>query len=305
MKTIKLFFLLPAVLLLPLFSSAQVTTETRTVSGFTGIRTTSVIKVELTQADADAVVVEGTADDIKNVKTEVQDGILSITTNGNPKGEDGIKVKVSVKNLRMLDVSGASETSTTNKLTIDSLHIIGSGASSMKLDVQAGAIKTTLSGASNLKLTGTTSKLEAQLSGASSLKAYQLVADKVTVATSGAASAHVAPTASMNATSSGASEIHYQGNPADKTVNSSGASSITNKDSNGTAANDTTSIRVGKYDVHVTENDDDERSKREKHADNSDFEFWQGLDIGVNGLLTADNKTTLPPAFDFLELNYA
>ncbi len=302
MKTIKLF-LLPLILL-PLFSSAQVTSETRTVGDFTGIRTNSIYTIELMQAETNGVVVEGSTEDIKAVKTEVQDGILSIN-GGSPSNDAGIKIKVSIKNLRTLDLSGSSSTTSTNKLAIDSLNIIGSGASNIKLDVAANTIKTTLSGASALKLSGTSSKLDVQLSGASQLKAYQLTSDKVIVTTSGASSAHISPTASLIATSSGASEIHYQGNPADKSVSSSGASSIVNKDADGNVS-DTTNIHLGKYDVHVSECDgDDKNSKHEKKSEDSDFEFWQGMDFGVNGLLTADNKVELPTGFDFLQLNYA
>ncbi|MCX6310289.1 MAG: DUF2807 domain-containing protein [Bacteroidetes bacterium] len=288
-----------------LFSTAifsQITTEARPVGDFTGVRTSAGYTIELTQADANSVLIEGEAADIKDVKAEVNDGILSIT-DGKSNGD--IKIKISVKNLRVLDLSGSSSTTSTNQLTIDTLNIVGSSASSIKLDVNANTIKSTLSGASTLKLSGTSSKLIAVLSGASDLKAYQLTSDKVIVTTSGAASAHVSPTSSLNATSSGASEIHYQGSPAEKNVNASGASSIVMKEGKENVS-DTTNIHIGKYDVHVSECDDeDKESKDEKKSDNSDFEFWKGIDFGVNGLLTANNQVELPTGFDFLQLNYS
>jgi hypothetical protein len=299
----KSVFLIPA-FLFSVFSFAQTSGETRPVGDFTGIRTSSVVHVEISQGDACAVTVEGPADKIKDLKTEVNDGILSVS-GANESDENDIKVKVTVKNLRLIDMSGASNTSSVNKITTDTLQIIGSGAAEIKLDVQATTIKSVLSGASVLRISGNTSRIEGVLSGASQLKAYTLMADKVMVTTSGASSAHVSASSSLTAASSGASEIHYQGNPAEKNVSSSGASNISMRGENGSNPSDTTSIHLGKYDVHLTENDDDERSKREKHADNDDFEFWKGADVGVNGFLTADNKVDLPQGFDFLELNYA
>ncbi len=281
---------------------AQTTTETRNVGDFTGIRTPCAVHVELTQGDVCAVTVEGSADDLKDLKTEVLDGVLTIFCSNT----DDVKVNVTVKNLRRIDVTGSPDVTSTNKIIADTLVIIGAGGASMRLDVQATYLRTTLSGAGNLKIAGTATQLDAVLSGAAQLKAYQLATEKSTVTTAGASSAHITVASSLNATSSGASEIHYQGNPAEKIVSSSGASSITPKD--GTAnTNDTTSIKMGKYDVHVTENDDgdDERSDREKDADDSDFEFWEGIDFGVNGYLTANNSIELPAGFEFLELNYA
>lgn len=281
---------------------AQTITETRAVGDFTGIRTPCGVQVEITQGDICAVSVEGPADELKDLKTEVLDGTLTIFCSN----VDEVKVNVTVKNLHRLDVTGTSSTTTTNKLVTDSLLIIGAGASTMKLDVQATAIKVNLNGASGLKISGTTTKLDGTLSGASQLKAYQLVTETTTLTTTGASSAHVNATASLTIAASGASEVHYDGNPAEKNINSSGGSSVSTREGHASPT-DTTSIRVGKYDVHVTETDDDndERSKREKHADDSDFEFWEGVDLGVNGYLTADNKIELPAGFDFLELNYA
>ncbi len=280
---------------------AQTTSETRNVGDFIGIKTPCAVHVELTQGDVCAVVVEGSADDLKNLKTEVLDGVLTIFCSNT----DDIKVNVTVKNLRRIEVTGSPDVTTTNKIISDSLVIIGAGSASMRLDVQANHLRTTLSGASNLKITGTATHLDAVLSGASQLKGYQLATEKAIVTTAGASSAHITTSASLNATSSGASEIHYQGNPAEKTVSAYGASSITPKDDNA-HTNDTTSIHMGKYDVHVTENEDaDERSEREKDADDDDFEFWEGIDFGVNGYLTANNSVELPTGFEFLELNYA
>ncbi|MEO5645568.1 MAG: DUF2807 domain-containing protein [Bacteroidia bacterium] len=287
-----------------LFTTAvfsQTITEVRTVGDFTGIRTPCAVHVEITKGNICSVSVEGPQDELKDLKTEVLDGTLTIFCSN----VEDVKVNVTVKDLHRIDVTGSSNTTTTNKLIVDSLFIIGSGASSMTLNVQANSIRTNLNGASNLKISGTTTQLDVLLSGASQLKAYQLVAEKAIITTSGASSAHVTATSSVAISTSGASEVHYDGNPSVKSIASSGASSASSKEGH-TNTSDTTSIRVGKYDVHVTENDDDdERSNREKHADDSDFEFWEGIDFGVNGYLTADNKIELPAGFEFLELNYA
>jgi hypothetical protein len=284
---------------------AQATSETRPVGDFTGIRAGSAFPIELTQGETCSVTITGTANDIKDIKTEVTDGILSISGDM-PKSDDGFLIKVTVKTLRMLDVSGASATTCTNQLVTDSLQIVGSGAASVKMDVQATSVKTNLSGASSVKISGTTSMLNATLSGAAQLKAYTLAADKVVVTTSGASSAHVSPTSSLTATANGASDIHYQGNPAEKNINHSGSSSIAAREGGSDSnSNDTTHVHLGKYNVSVAENGDDERSDREQKADDEDFEFWSGLDFGVNGYLTLDNKVELPASMKFLELNYA
>ena len=301
MKTIFSTF---AAAFVTLTAFAQVTSETRTVIDFTGVRTGSIISLELTQGEACAVVLEGDAEDIRDVKTDVVDGMLVIT-GGIPRHDEGIKAKVTVKNLRVLDLSGASNTTCTNQLRTDSLQVQGSGAATAKLDVQADRIKANLAGASNVRFMGTARTLDAHLSGAAQLKGYQLETENTYVTTSGAASARVNATKVLEASATGASDIHYQGGAPLKTINASGSSSISMREGDGKES-DTTAIRIGDYDVHVTERDvDDERSRREQKADDDDFEFWSGIDFGVNGYLTSDNKVELPAGFEFLELNYA
>jgi hypothetical protein len=293
------------------FASASLSaqsTQTRQVGDFTGIKTSSIIEVVLTQGDSCSVSIE-TADIAQNnVKTEVKDGVLVLSAAGvNNTGE--IRALVTVKNLRSLEVDGTSSVKTTNQLITDSLVIDAAGASGTRLDVKAAVISAKVAGASQVKLLGTADRLYGKVSGASALKAYQLSTVNADVETSGASSAHVSASASLKADASGASEIHYTGNPADKQINATGASSVSMRDTD-KSSKDTTNLHMGAYDVNVINNEDDdddddkERSKRERHADDDDFEFWSGIDFGVNGLLTSKNEIELPTGLNFLELNY-
>jgi len=68
--------------------------------------------------------------------------------------------------------------------------------------------------------------LAGDISGASSLSAENLTAESVTIEASGASRGHVHATQSLTADASGASAIYYSGDPKDRQVETSGASSI-------------------------------------------------------------------------------
>ncbi|HEU4717965.1 MAG TPA: head GIN domain-containing protein [Bacteroidia bacterium] len=285
-----------------IFLHAQTPSETRTVDDFTGIKITAPVSLQLTQGDNNAVVVETNQEALKDITTEVKDGILVIGATTMKNVSDEAVVKVTVKNLTSLDAGSTSNVTTTNQLVADNLAITASDASVADLDVKAGNVKIVLSGAAKTKLSGTATSLDATLSGASQLKAYSMQAEKATITASGASVAHVSVTSAIMATASGAAEVHYQGNPVEKNIDASGAASVGVKGGD----SDTASFHISGKDVYVVDNDDDdERSPREKKADDKDFEFWSGLDFGVNGYLTADNKLDLPQASSFMNLNYA
>lgn len=284
---------------------AQGTNDTRTPGEFNGVRSVSPLHIELTQGDACSVTIEAEDNNAaKSISTNVENGVLVIKAESMKGIDDDTKVKVTLKKLNYIDVSGATEVTSSNQLITDSLTVIGTGAAQTKLNVQATSVNVRLSGACESKLTGTASRLDAVLSGACELKAYNLQTERATVVASGASSAHVSASQSINATANGASDITYQGTPAEKVINANGSSSVSMRNADGSSTSDTTNIHVGPYNFNITENDD-ERSKREKKADDEDFKYWGGFDVGINGYLNSNNQLDFTGTNEFMNLNYA
>lgn len=287
--------------------------QQREVGDFTGIRAGDALKIIISQSDLSTVKVDAPVDIQSAVKTEVKDGILSISTEGNIKDEQNITVLITVKSLNSLENSGVADIKSENKLICENLTIISQGVGNINLDLDAKEIKSIISGAGHITLKGTAQVLDAIISGAGGLKATDLETTKVIANVSGAGDAKVNAVQSLNADVSGAGSVIYKGNPVDRVVNISGVGSVRESKS-GTGeetASDTTKIKWGnkKYMIIDDEDDnDDDDEHAYKHApkkNNSNFKYWRGVDIGVNGFL--NNKAGLnPPAGgEFLELNYA
>jgi hypothetical protein len=294
----KIFFVLLASVHVMAFGQ---TSETRAVDAFTGIRTSALVEVILKSGSPCAVVVEGEADGVKSVTTEVKDGQLVISQSGNSKSGP-VKVFVTVSELKSIDLGGAAQLESEVAAHVtDSLKITGAGGSQMELKVTAAKVRVDLSGASHLKLCGTTNELDADVSGAADLRSGCLESKKVTVRASGASKASVSASEKVTARASGAADIVVFGDAADRTVDATGAANIETKSGSGAA--DTTRVRIGNRNIDIAK-DPDEKSDREKKAEDSDFEFWDGMDLGVNGLMTYDNKFTMPAGLEHMELNY-
>ena len=293
-----------------LTSEAQ---QQREVGDFTGIRAGDALKIVISQSDQTTLKIDAPEDVQSSVKTEVQDGILSISTEGNIKDEQDITILITVKSLNSLENSGVADIKSENKLVCENLNISSRGVGNINLDLEAKEVKSILSGAGHITLKGTTQALDATISGAGGLKATDLEANKVTVTVSGAGDAKVNATQSLNADVSGAGSVIYKGNPVDRVVNISGVGSVRESKS-GTGeetASDTTKIKWGKkkYMIIDEEDDDDDdethsRNNIPKKRDNN-FKYWQGVDIGVNGFLNHQAGLNPPSGGEFLELNYA
>lgn len=293
----KLMFSLLA--LAPLMAFAQ-TTETRSVDAFTGVRSASLISIELKPGSPCGVVVEGDANAIKTVTTEVQDGILIVSQSSHSKGASA-KVIVTISDLKSIDLSGPADLTGNGTFTTDSVHVNCAGGAEAELNVSARVVDVDLSGASSARVCGNSTLLIADLSGASELRSGCLDAQKVVVRTSGASNASVMASQSVNARSSGASDIVVYGNPPESSTESTGSSSIETRA--GSGIGDTTKLSIGGRHIDIS-HDPDERSKREKKAEDSDFEFWDGFDLGINGLMTYDNRIAMPQGLEYMDLNY-
>ncbi|MDQ3046521.1 MAG: DUF2807 domain-containing protein [Bacteroidota bacterium] len=285
--------------------------QERPVGDFTGIKAGDAVTIILTQGETPSLKVDAPESVQSQIKTEVKEGILHISTVGNFRSEKDPVIYVTVKKLNSLDVSGAAEVKTDNQILSDKLSLDLSGAGDVVMDVKAIEISSKVSGAGDMTLKGSTELLSAEVSGAGNLKASNLEATKVKAKVNGAGDAKVHAVQSLDADVSGAGSIIYKGNPIDRNVNITGAGSVRESKA-GTGeetASDTTKIKLGgKKFLIIGDEDDNEEDKSYSKKDslrdyNEEFKHWVGLELGVNGLLDYNNSLTAPA--DFLELNYA
>jgi hypothetical protein len=285
--------------------------QNRTVGDFTGIKAGDSFRIVLNQSDANTVKVDAPDNIQPQVKTEVKDGILIISSEGNIKTDKEIVISIGVKTLSSIEVSGAADLKSENQLVCDKLSIESSGAGEIHLDIKAAEIKADVSGAGDVTLKGTAQMVNATVSGAGDLKASNLEADKAKVKVSGAGDAKVYAKQSLDAEVSGAGDIIYKGTPTDRNVNISGAGSVReSKSGNGEeTASDTTKIRLGGKNYMIIGDDDHNEevhnTKDSIHDYNSDFKHWNGVELGANGLMDYKNTLNTPSNGSFLELDYA
>lgn len=191
----------------PLKGSGNIVTVSRPLSGFTGIDAGGAIEVLVTAQEDFKVEVEADDNVQDHIKTTIADGILRIYMEDKYSySNTTVRVRVSMPDLKLLDISGASNAKVAK--------------------VKADDLVVDVSGASKVTMEGSSKRLVGDVSGASSLVAEQLSVETVLIEASGASNGYVNATESLTADASGASAIYYYGNPKTTAVETSGASSI-------------------------------------------------------------------------------
>lgn len=208
----------------------KVTSETRILPSFTAIDVSGAFDVDITQGTTQSVVVETDGNLQKFVKTRVEGNTLQIETKDPISHSTCMKIHLTVTDLKKIEISGAVDIRTNNKLTTESLDIDGSGAADAKMELAVEKLTIDCSGGSKLKFSGTAKEVHLDASGAVDLFAFDLVAESVHIEISGAGKAEVNVSKILNAEISGAGSVRYKGNPEKVMSDVSGAGSIKQAD---------------------------------------------------------------------------
>jgi hypothetical protein len=189
--------------------SGVTASEVRNVTGFKGVDVGGVFVVEIIAGSDFDVKVEADDNLLQYIKTEVNDGVLKISSTERIKSHEPLRVRVSAPTIESVEASGVCKVSLT-------------GVKNNKLIIGT-------SGASKVTVAGETSSLTVDVSGASSVDGESLRAENARVEASGASKVNVFVTGRLVSDASGASKIGYSGNPTSVEKNTSGASKVYQK----------------------------------------------------------------------------
>ena len=209
--------------------SGNLIKEVRKVSTFNAIEAGSAFEIVIEKGDNQSLVIKTDDNIMPKITTKVSDGELKIYTKGNINNPSMMKVIITMKELRSIDLSGAASLSSDSRWETDRMNIEMSGAANTELKIRCAKLDIDISGASSVALSGYATKITGEISGASSLKAYDLEAEQAIIDCSGASSAKIFASKSLDGESSGASSIYYKGNTKNINLRTSGAGSIKKK----------------------------------------------------------------------------
>ncbi|MBY0434028.1 MAG: DUF2807 domain-containing protein [Cyclobacteriaceae bacterium] len=162
--------ILALLLLVQVFVFAQ-NRETRSVDTFTKISFRVPGKLYLRQGSPQKVELEGSADVLREIETDVDGGRLSIGKEGrwmnwNWNDRDKIIAYVTVKDIEAISVSGSGDLIGQGKFTTNDLDLKVSGSGSMEIEATAsGNLEADVSGSGDLSFKGSCANFESDVSG--------------------------------------------------------------------------------------------------------------------------------------------
>src|SRR6478672_9046877 len=140
-------------------STKSVADETRNVSGFTGITSAGSYNVTITMGNTESLKLEGDAEQIADIETVVENGILKIrnkkSTGSWKNGWSGkVNIYVNAKSLKSITLSGSGDINVRGTVKSSDVTTTLSGSGSITLTVDATNYLATISGSGEIKASG-------------------------------------------------------------------------------------------------------------------------------------------------------
>ncbi len=332
--------MLLVVMLFPLLTigqqegSGNVQKNERQIPQFDKIIVGSAFTVILKKGET-SVVVESDDNLQQEIETLVTNGVLQIDSKG-IRNPTSLNVYVSSPNISSIELTGAARLKSEGVLDYPSLKISGNGASRANIEIRCNNLVTEAIGATRITYRGEAIEHTATIGGASAINALMLKTEKTTAEVSGAGRISVFAKSLLNTNITGAGLVTYFDNPDVKSLRKTGNSTINlnnpedampkhstedidsnievrvfddgdtvlvklgNLDIKVDDANDYTKIGIGNHDLEI---DDDGNVKLKKKEKVRKFDgHWGGFDLGINGLLDADNSLNVVKGYEYLDL---
>jgi hypothetical protein len=195
--------------------SGHVITQIYNQSDFKNIDISSVMKVYLTQGDHYSIKIQG-EDNILDLMEMKKDGdklSFGFKNNTNVSPTKDILIYITAPDFHKLEASGAGGFVSEGTIKANEILVDMSGATKVKLDVDAQSVKVDASGASVIVLSGNTNTLSVDGSGSMDVKAFDLKTQQTYIDISGAGTAKVQVEKTLKVDISGAGDVMYKGNP--------------------------------------------------------------------------------------------
>jgi hypothetical protein len=199
--------------------SGEVITREFDIKDFDSLNFSSVGKIEISQGEKEALIVEAEDNIVERLDIEVKSGTLYI---GMKKGfahtsilpTKDIIFKLTVRGIKDIKLSGAGSINGSENIDIKNLDISSSGLGNVNMKIAGESVKSMISGAGKIDLEGKINTQEIHISGLGSYNAENMPSNDCKIIISGAGNAKVNVVQSLDVSITGLGSVEYSGSPS-------------------------------------------------------------------------------------------
>ncbi len=194
--------------------SGVIVTETRQVSGFSGIGLSTPADVEIRQGNSEGLTITGDDNIVPLVETVVEEGSLKVRwkeKNINTSYKQ-LKITIDAKTVEKLAVGGSGNVHAASLKTPRLKVSIGGSADVTVQSLACDELEGSIAGSGTLSAGGKTKTMRLSVSGSGDIKMPRLEAEDVKISVAGSGDATVWATGKLSVSVAGSGDVRYYGN---------------------------------------------------------------------------------------------
>ena len=195
------------------------TQEERQLDSFKGIAISGPVKAFVKMGNEEKVRLEGDAEAVAQLITEIKDGILIIRPKTKWKDwnkkfhHSRVTAYITAKKLSSLTMSGSGSLEVQGPVNSPSLATTLSGSGAMKVPANVNSLTALISGSGNIEINGKANDASITINGSGNFKGTALTVEEASTKISGSGSIYVTANKKIDAKTSGSGTVYYSGNP--------------------------------------------------------------------------------------------
>lgn len=193
----------------------EMVTKVYVMDEFNELELASPIRVQISQADEQRVELIAPQNYHDHFNTELSGDDWEVKFDECLKSTEGIVLKISMKEIEELAISGSGEIVGQNTFEGKSLELKISGSGDMALSLDYKNLETTISGSGNIKLDGEVKKHEIEINGSGDINSSELTCDEVEVEINGSGDVKLNVVDALNVEVNGSGDVYYKGEPTE------------------------------------------------------------------------------------------
>lgn len=209
-------------------------------------------------------------------------------------------VYVQAPSLNKIDISGNGEVIMDSSAFIENLVIDVSGNGKTDLNLNVRNLAVAVSGNYTGEWKGNVDRMQLNVSGRGVVRAYGMKVKSTHVNVSGMLKAFLDVSDSLVTNISGKATVLYKSRPSFISGDNSGTARLGDMN---TAMSDTTRITLGKKEILIIGDNENDRWKLNKDEPSKSKFHWAGFEMGLNNYVNRNNKIDVPQGYSYLELN--
>ena len=209
--------------------NGDVKEEIRNTGDFDEIKVSRGMNVYISQGNESSVIVKADENLLDAIETNVEGGILKVTTNSNIRKATELKVMVTVSELNAVKTTAGSNVFSENTFETNEIDLSATAGSNMKMNLEVKSVDVSASAGSNIKLSGSAKSINCSASSGSNIKAEEFTSTECVARVSSGANIWIIAKNDFKGRASSGGNIFYYGNPATTDIQKSSGGNVIKK----------------------------------------------------------------------------